>query len=380
MQTGISRIYFRDCSFQIIPIPKMARKLILTFLSIIFSLVFTIWITAFNLKYYFLNADFYKNLLNKSGIYNLISQTVPTLTLEGQEYSIENIPIRFTEQELLSIYSKIITREYVQVQMEKTIDSFFNSLNNQEKLEISISLMEPKENLQKEMQVLMQKKLQKLPICTESELQKISSSENVEIPLCLPGGLLTNLNTFISDSVFMSLNNEIPEVISLYGGNTADFDEKFVSLSLMLKLITHEIYYLSLIFSVLLMTVIFIIAKPTSTKFSLVGWNLLNIALFPFIFSLFGFFAGNQFISTILNSYGSSLPQKTIYDLLPAFQSLFHQLWLLIFTETLFILVPGVILIVIAKIYKNIERSEKERVLIQKVEEEERVTSNKSHK
>lgn len=357
----------------------MVRKFFLTLLSLIFSLVFTIWITAFNLKYYFLNADYYKNVLNKSGIYSQVIETIPTLSLEKQKFEFENIPIRFTEEELLSIYSKVITREYIQIQIEKTLDNVFNSLNQGEKIDINISLTEPKENLQKEIQILMQKKLQELPVCTESELQIILNSEGKDMPLCLPSGvqLQTNFDTLITDSVINSFNSEIPEVISLYGGNESDINEKIVSLSFMLKLITHEIYYLSLVFSLLLMGTIIVIAKPTSAKFNLLGWNLLNIAFLPFIISLFGRVIGNQFVGTILNSFGSSLPQKNIYALNPVFQSIFRQLWLLIFTESLFILIPGVILIVIAKIYKNIERSERERELIQMVEKEEQKKSEK---
>ena len=139
----------------------------------------------------------------------------------------------------------------------------------------------------------------------------------------------------------------------------------------MLRLIIYEIYYLSLTFSILSIGAIFAISKPASAKFRWVGWNFLNIAIFPFIISLFGFLIGNRFVETILNSYGNSIPQKTIYALSPIFQSIFRQLWLLIFTESIFILIPGIILIVIAMIYKNIERSEKERELIQKVEKAE---------
>jgi len=77
---------------------------------------------------------------------------------------------------------------------------------------------------------------------------------------------------------------------------------------------------------------------------------------------------GNRFVSTILNSYGNSLPQSTIYALSPIFGSMFRQLWLLIFEESLFILIPGIVLLIVSMIYKNIERSEKERELIQLVE------------
>ena len=343
----------------------MVRKFFLTLLSLIFSLVFTIWITAFNLKYFFLNPNYYKNLLEKSGIYDQLIEIIPDLTLDKQNFEFGNIPVRFTEEELLSIYSKVVTREYVQVQIEKTLDDTFYSLNQGKNLDINISVEEPKENLQKEIQLLLEKKLRELPDCSEAELQSISSSEGSEIPLCLPVGveLQTFLDTYMGNSIFGSISSEIPEVISLYGGNESDINQKIVSMSLMLRLLTHEIYYLSLIFSILLMGAIFAIAIPTSSRFRWVGWNLLNIALFPFLISILGFFIGNRFIGTLLNSYGSSLPQKIIYALSPIFESLFLQLWLLIFTESLFILIPGIVLLVVSIIYKNIERSEKEREL-----------------
>jgi len=77
----------------------MVRKFFLTLLSLIFSLVFTIWITAFNLKYFFLNPNYYKNLLEKSGIYDQLIEIIPDLTLDKQKLK----DIKGLEEDLKSV-------------------------------------------------------------------------------------------------------------------------------------------------------------------------------------------------------------------------------------------------------------------------------------
>lgn len=358
----------------------MWRKFFLTILSIIFSLVFAIWLTIFNLKYFFFQPSFYKYLFQQSDFYHQIQSTIPSL-LGDQINNILGIDVLsvIDRGELEMIVSRIITEDFLKTNIESAIDNVFGYFTDQQnELRLVISLGDLKERLKSEYPIIMRRYMESLPVCTEEQMQLLSEDQSIEnIPQCIPPGIdrEESIKILSDTSHYDELMQSIPEEeLVLFDLQKMSFSEtihKLDEVRRIIKLMTYDLYLLFLIISAAILALIFMIAKGGSAKCKAVGMNLIEPGLGLFLISLLGIWKGDQLMATMMNSFGHSLPQGIIVSVVTLVDSLFKEIYFLFWKESLFLLGPGLLFFIVGMIMKNKENKQKEKNLINQVIKEE---------
>src|SRR3989339_83530 len=126
----------------------MWRNLLLFLLTLLFWIVFPVWVLVFNLKFFYTNPDFFKTALAKAHIYETILDLVPVYLDENLKAKLEELKLELPPALLPSDISdyllEIVSPSYLQSQVEMAIDGLFTALFTEEKPQLVISTAEPK--------------------------------------------------------------------------------------------------------------------------------------------------------------------------------------------------------------------------------------------
>lgn len=355
----------------------MFRKIVLLLLSFIFLIVFTIWFTIFNLKFFFLKSDYWKQVFVRSGVYPVLVQTIPDLAMDQINFEELNLPFEITSEEIRQLVITVFPSAYLQGQTEHLLDESFGFLfDGQEDFDFSLSFQEPKAKFYLYIQEVIPKKLAQFPVCTAEQLSELESEGDTML-LCRPPDI--DQQAFVE--MFMSQENldkvlpQIPDTYTFFPEGSAErqsFLQNTTEVRLIISLILTEGFYVSLGISVLLLLLIGVIARPMSSRFRWWGGNLLNFAIWPFFLSLVSLFTSERWTKIMLNSFGGKLPQNILGNLSPPFQIITRGIWEIVLKESIFLLVLAVVCYLLARLFQQKENQEQELQLIKKVEEEER--------
>jgi len=353
----------------------MLRKFILFLLSVIFSLVFSVFFAVFNLKYFFLEADFYKQIFIKSNLYVVLIEEFPSLIFQEDPINEEglNLPFGINEEDLKDLLANVLGAEYFQSQTELLLDNIFSFLTEKDtELNLSFSTEDVKDQLQEETILLIEQKINELPVCTDSELlDLVETMENsLALPSCLPVGANSGeIDQILEDQDFVTnIFSQMPSTFSLSEESFGDGVLELRQVKNVILILINQVYWISLLVSLFVLGLIFSIANPLSSRLKWIGSNLFNFAVLPFIISIVGLLTSEQIGSTLLHSFGSDITQQMITSLSNVITILLKEIWLLLLKETGVVLVISIVLFLLSKIVKRKERKKREEDLIEEVQ------------
>lgn len=354
----------------------MLRKLGILVVSFIFSIAFSIFFIVFNLKYFFFQGDFYKEQLDKHQVYEKLLEEIPQIVVKNLNLETIELPIEVTKEDLLTVITGVITPDYLQSQVEIFIDRVFGYfVEGDDSLVVSISLTEPKENIESVILPLLEKKLADFPVCSQEQLLALQSQgENTDSLTCRPEILSIESfeELFFSEESTESFLSQIPETITLISPETEGYQEFISSTQKVregIQFLLYEVYWGALFVSLLALGLLYLLATPISSKFRIIGVNLINIMISPFLIAISGLIWGSRFIRTMMNSFGNDLTQESIVSLSVVIQDILYEVWILFLKEVCVVWIIAATLIIVSKLYRRREQQEQETVLINQVQQ-----------
>ncbi len=158
----------------------MVRKIFTLLFS--FILVFTLLIAfiLFNVRYTFLNAQFYIALFNKINLYEKI-YTIISSSPQGEEFAKQ---LQVSQEDVISLAKEIIPPSYLKENFEKFLPEFFAYLiGKQSFITFQIDTKEVKENLSSALENFVKEKIADLPPCPPAQ-----PPQEEGFPTCIPKG------------------------------------------------------------------------------------------------------------------------------------------------------------------------------------------------
>lgn len=360
----------------------MFRKFFLSFLALLLTLCFTVFFLVFNLKYFFLQSDFYKNILAKTNFYENVLSSLPNLLVQENSNELSSSislgEVELPQEDIIYLISHVVAPSYLQAEFENLLDELFNYLNGVDAtFSPVISLVPLKENLVSTLPVYLDQKLNELPVCLEEELVYDSNGELQITDLkCRPSSIdVETLKNSINSMELDSFISQIPDSFSFFPVEDSNSEGTVApgplqEIQYYVSLITHEVYLISLLLSILFLLVISLVARSWSSRLSWIGGSFFNFSLWPLLTLLVSFFKGKEIFNLIINNSGFNINLQTL-PLPPDFlNTIFREFELLFLKEFAVIFVFSLILLIISKIMKNKEAKDREQKFIEKVEAE----------
>lgn len=274
----------------------------------------------------------------------------------------------FAKEEVGSIIKAAITPDQLQQETEKTIDAIYsyNSLQS-DSINLTYELSLYKKNLAKAIEKAFVNKLDKLPKCSQNQLQDLYSRDNFEkLPSCIPTGISSEqaLKEFKFDQKISSEIANLPDKIiitekqiSSSPKNTNLFKSGHSPFAGLTKVRENLSRFLGLVYPstattiIFLLIIVFLRLPSWRSVFTWVGISLIisgiTVSLIALVLKLLPYLAGEP----ILNPFGlGSEGIRLIKNILVALSAGFTNQIFIISVPSLTI---GVILIAVTLIARN---------------------------
>jgi hypothetical protein len=169
------------------------------FFSVLLGLTLLLVLLSVTLNFTLFNANFFKGILEKQGLYEQLPQLAAESAIENTASQAQsgagdgNLVSSMTSEQLVGLINSVLPAGYLQDQIESNIDAAFDFMNlKTSNLDLVINMQPVKDRLlSTEGQQAIVDFVNSLPECTDEQVQAILQSKNSqnssnEVPICKP--------------------------------------------------------------------------------------------------------------------------------------------------------------------------------------------------